>query len=160
MKIAAAQIAVGALGALGALGLVGVFLLRAWPWINVVETGRTPEYPDLLPRSYDAEPERVFEAALHAIHRLSRWTMIASRPEAGEIQAEARTWGLRFVDDVRIRIEPGEAKAGRKDSPAHTVVRVRSASRVGRADFGQNARNVREFYQALDRQLNNDADRH
>jgi uncharacterized protein (DUF1499 family) len=143
--------------ALIAVGLVSAFLLRAWPWINIVETGRTPEYPDLLPRSFRAEPERVFDAALHAVHRLSRWTLIASRPEAGEIQAEVRTWVLRFVDDVRIQVEP--TKAG-LNTHASTMVWVRSASRVGRADFGQNARNVREFYEALDRQLNNEAGRH
>jgi uncharacterized protein (DUF1499 family) len=48
------------------------------------------------------------------------------------------------VDDVVIRVE---------DQAGATVVNVRSASRVGRGDFGQNARNVRAFLAELDRQM-------
>jgi uncharacterized protein (DUF1499 family) len=145
-------------GVLGALVVVAAILLAVWPWINVVETGQTQEYPDLLPRHYRAGSERIFEAALQAVRRLSRWTLITSRPEAGEIQAEARTTVLRFVDDVRIQVQPTATASG-GDLQARTVVRVRSASRVGRADFGQNARNIREFFGALDRQLENEEQR-
>jgi uncharacterized protein (DUF1499 family) len=139
-----------------ATGLLGTVLLLAWPWINVVETGQTPEYPDLVPQSYRAEPERVFGAALHAIQRLSRWTLIAARPEAGEIRAEARTLLLRFVDDIHIKVAPADMLTDHE----RTVVGVRSASRVGRADFGQNARNIREFFEGLNRQLSQETGRH
>lgn len=129
----------------GIAALVGaVVLLRAWPVINVVETGRTPEYPDLQPKLYPLKKDRVFEAALRAVTRLPRWRVAASRPEAGEIRAEATTPVFRFVDDVTIRLEEREGA---------TVVSVRSASRVGRGDFGQNARNVRAFLAELDRQM-------
>jgi uncharacterized protein (DUF1499 family) len=129
---------------LGAGILVWVYLLRAWPLINVVETGRTPQYPDIIPRVYQAEPGRVFDAALHAVNRLPRWTLVVHRPEIGEIQAEVRTRMVRFVDDVLIRIEKTQEGAR---------VHVRSASRVGRGDFGQNARTIRSFLAELDRQL-------
>ena len=129
----------------GAIILVAVIaLLRSWPVINVVETGSTPEYPDLLPKSYQAKPGRVFDAALRAVSRMPRWTVVSSRPEHGDIRVEARTLLLRFVDDVVIRV--AEQGGG-------TVVNVRSASRVGRGDFGQNARNVRAFFAELDRQM-------
>lgn len=130
---------VGIAGTLGA-----VALLRAWPLINVAETGRTPEYPDLQPVRYPAPNFLVFEAALRAVSRLPRWRVTASRFEAGEICAEARTAVFRFVDDVTIRLEEREGA---------TVVHVRSASRIGRGDFGQNARNVRAFLAELDRQM-------
>ncbi|MEK7268039.1 MAG: DUF1499 domain-containing protein [Nitrospirota bacterium] len=124
--------------------VVAVFALRAWPLINVVETGRTPEYPDITPRAYRMSPDRVFDAALHAVHRLPRWSLVSYRPETGEIRTEARTLVFRFVDDVEIRISTlGES----------SVVGVKSASRVGRGDFGQNARNIRAFFVELDRQL-------
>jgi uncharacterized protein (DUF1499 family) len=119
-------------------------LLRAWPMINVVETGRTPEYPDLQPRAFDAPPAMVFDAALHAIQALPRWMLIAHREADGEIQATSTTRMMRFVDDVTIRIRPEGDR---------TVVTVRSGSRVGKGDFGQNARNVRAFFDELDRQL-------
>lgn len=123
---------------------VMVVTLGRWPAINAVETGKTPEYPDLIPRVYHAGAERVFDAVLHAVNRLPRWSLIAYHPETGEIRAEARTRVFRFVDDVLIHV-------ARQDGGA--VVSVRSASRVGRGDFGQNARNIRALFEELDRQL-------
>ncbi len=124
--------------------LVVVVALRAWPLINVVETGRTPEYPDLQPRVYRASADQVFDAALHAVHRMPRWSLVSHQPATGEIRAEARTLVWRFVDDILIRVRVRADEA---------VVEVRSASRVGRGDFGQNARNIRSFFQELDRQV-------
>ena len=137
MRIAIVLVLIG-------LGLAAVVLLRAWPMINVVETGRTPEYPDLQPRAFQAPAEVVFDAALHAIQALPRWLLIAHREAEGEIQATSTTRLMRFVDDVTIRVKPDGER---------TVVTVRSASRVGKGDFGQNARNVRAFFDELDRQL-------
>lgn len=128
----------------GTVVLGAAAMLRIWPAINIVETGNTPEYPDLLPKQYQASKDRVFDAALHAVSRMPRWTLVSSRPEQGEIRAEATTRLFRFVDDVVVRC--AEQNGG-------TVVNVRSASRVGRGDLGQNARNVRAFFDALDGQL-------
>jgi len=130
---------------LGGIG-ASVFALRAWPMINIVETGRTPEYPDIQPRTYQKSTAEVFDAALHVIDRLSRWTLIGYDEKRGEIQAEAQTILWHFVDDVRVRIVNRGGDA---------VVEVRSASRVGRGDFGQNARRIRGFLKELDRQLAN-----
>ena len=128
----------------GAVVLGAVLLLTAWPLINVVETGTTPEYPDLQPRIYRAEVSQVFDAALHAVDRMPRWTILAYQQESGEIKAEAKSLVFRFVDDVVIRVT---------SQGASTVVSVRSASRIGRGDFGQNARNIRAFLRELDRQV-------
>ena len=56
----------------------------------------------------------------------------------------ATTLVLRFEDDVTIRIR---RKAGK------TQLSVRSSSRVGKWDFGQNARNIRKLLAALDARL-------
>jgi uncharacterized protein (DUF1499 family) len=128
----------------GTVVLGAVVMLAPWPLINVVETGRTPEYPDLQPRKYRAEVSQVFDAALHAVDRMPRWTILAYQPESGEIKAEAKSLVFRFVDDVVIRVT---------SQGASTVVSVRSASRIGRGDFGQNARNIRAFLRELDRQV-------
>ncbi len=138
--------------ALAGLALLGALLLAltsCWPMINVVETGKTPEYPDLIPRSYGAKPDVVFDAALHAIHRLPRWALVSHRLEAGEIRAEATSRLFRFVDDVTVRV---------RAEGDQTVVSVRSASRVGKGDFGQNARNILTFFEALDVQLQRPAE--
>ncbi len=136
------EVILGTLGA--ALALAGLTTLKSCPMINVVETGRTPEYPDLQPRQYQVRKDQVFEAALRAVGALPRWSVVTTSPGQGEIRAEATTRLLRFVDDVVIRVE---------EQAGVTVVNVRSASRVGRSDFGQNARNVRAFFDELDRQM-------
>lgn len=124
--------------------LLVLIALVAWPMINVVETGRTPEYPDIQPRAYRAGPAQVFDAALHAVQRMPRWSLVSHQPATGEIRVEGRTLVWRFVDDILIRVKVRADDA---------VVEVRSASRVGRGDFGQNARNIRSFLQELDRQV-------
>ena len=128
-----------------AVVLSGAWLMFGmWPVINIVETGRTPEYPDITPRTFQASPERVFDAAMHAVNRLPRWGVISYDEGKGEIRVEATTRMLRFVDDVTIRVESNGEGA---------TVNVRSASRVGKSDFGQNARNIRAFLSELDRQV-------
>ena len=119
-------------------------MLGIWPVLNIVETGRTPEYPDIVPQRVAASRRKVFDAAMHAVNRLPRWSVVSYDEGTGQIRAEATTRMLRFVDDVMIRIEPDGNGA---------TVHVRSASRVGKGDFGQNARNIRAFLSELDRQL-------
>lgn len=124
--------------------LGGAALLRAWPVINVVETGRTPEYPDIQPRRYPERKERVYEAARRAVEQLPRWVLTSQDPARAVINAEVTSRLFRFVDDVQIRIE---------EQDGHAVAHVRSASRVGKGDFGQNARHIRSLFDALDRQM-------
>nr|MBI3614665.1 hypothetical protein [Nitrospirota bacterium] len=69
------------------LAVVVLSILSSWPVVNVVETGKTPEYPDIMPRRYpaaQATAEQVFDAALHAVNRLPRWSLVAYQPETGE----------------------------------------------------------------------------
>jgi len=75
---------------LGGIG-AGFVALRAWPMINMVETGRTPEYPDVQPRTYQRPMGEVFDAAMHAVSRLSRWTLVGYYETHGEIRVEARS---------------------------------------------------------------------
>jgi len=126
--------------------LAAVLAATAWPRLNTVETGRTPEYPDLQEREYRASERAVTEAVKRAIAGLSRWSLIGSGqgPGGSALQAVAATRVFRFKDDVTIRI---------RRSGGATRVNVVSRSRVGKWDFGQNARNVRELLAALDTQL-------
>jgi uncharacterized protein (DUF1499 family) len=127
-------------------GLFAVWALSAWPRLNDVETARTPEYPDLQARHFSASPAKVAEAARACLAELPRWRLIGSGsgPGGTELHAVHTTLVWRFDDDVylRLRAEGGGTRAS-----------VRSRSRVGRFDFGQNARNIRELLQALDARL-------
>lgn len=106
-----------------------------------------PESDDsrLRGREYAIPFARVWEAAHEtALHR-PRWTVTRADARRGEIDAEARTAVWRFVDDVWIRVS--------LDDDGLTRVDVASASRVGAADLGVNARRIARFLHALDRRL-------
>jgi uncharacterized protein (DUF1499 family) len=113
----------------------------AWPRINDVTTSQTKEYPDLQDESYSASEDRVAEAAKKVIGRLPRWTLkgAGEGPGGWAIQAERKT-RTGFVDEITLRI---------RREGGQTRVKVRSRSRSGKIDFGQNARNIRELMAAL-----------
>lgn len=126
--------------------IAGAWAYTRWPRINDVETGQTPEYPELKVRDYMTSEDKVAKAARATVERLPRWELMAAGkgPGGSEIQAIAKTRIFRFKDDVTIRVR---REGGR------TRVSVRSKSRIGQADFGQNARNIQLFLRELDREL-------
>ena len=129
-----------------ALGATALWAATAWPRLNVVQTGRTPEYPDLQDRTYAAGPLRVADAVHAALEGRPGWRIVGSGkgPGGAAISAVHETPILRFEDDVTVKID---RKGGQ------TIVSVRSQSRFGAWDFGQNARNIRELLTALDQEL-------
>jgi uncharacterized protein (DUF1499 family) len=132
--------------ALVVLAVGAAWALTHWPRINDVETGKTPEYGDLRVQRFTGSEDRVAKAARAAITMLPGWDLVGSGsgPGGSELQAVARTRVLRFKDDVTVRIRRREGA---------TEVSVRSRSRIGKADFGQNARNIRAFQAELERQM-------
>jgi len=92
-------------------------------------------YPDIVPLTLPASPADVLARADRAARALG-WTVVATDPLDGRLEATATTFWFRFVDDVVIRIRP-EAAGSRLD--------IRSKSRVGRGDLGANARRIRAF---------------
>ena len=108
-------------------------LLRNWH--DTDEPGADPGLLDLpLP------PAEALARAESAVRGLPRWRVEMTDAAAGIVTATRRTRLFRFTDDVTIRLEP--AAGG-------TRVHVRSQSRVGKGDFGQNRRNVMELFAAL-----------
>lgn len=131
-----------------AVGVVITGLLVAasiWPVVSEVETGKTPEYADLQPQYYTAEPARVFDATRDTVEALERWRLTSSESGSYTVEAVQSTAVFGFEHDVTVWVEPVTEFV--------TRVRVRSASRIGKGDFGQNARNIRTFFQALDERL-------
>ena len=131
-----------------ASAVAAAIALTAWPRLDDVETGRTPEYPDLTVREYAAGEAQVVSAVKDAMARLPGWTLVGSgRGPGGSALTAVRA--MRFLpfkkDDVSVRVQ--------RETGA-TRVSVRSRSHLGKLDFGQNARNIRELQAELDRQLN------
>ena len=114
---------------------------------DVYRAWTDPESPDrrLRGRTYAVPFTEVWRAALETAREWPRWTVTEADARDGEIVAEARTALWRFVDDVSIRVWLDDAGATRVD--------LTSASRVGAADLGTNARRIARFLHALDRRL-------
>jgi uncharacterized protein (DUF1499 family) len=104
-------------------------------WHDTDEPGADPGPLDLpLP------PAEALARVEAAVRSLTRWRVESTDAAAGTVTATRRTRIFRFTDDVTVRLEP---------TPAGTRVHVRSQSRVGKSDLGQNRRNVRELFAAL-----------
>lgn len=130
-------IAAGALiAALVVLRSAAAFI---WPTINDVRTGATAEYPELRAQRFEQPYERVFAIALATAMNMEL-EVTSQSAERGVIVAVATTPVLRFKDDVTIEV---------KRDGGGSVVNVRSKSRIGRGDFGANARRIRAFQAAL-----------
>lgn len=128
------------------LSVVAVLVASAiWPVINVVETGQTPEYPDVRPHYYSADPKRVMDEAIEAVGDVERMTVVKVDRGASTITATRETRLMGFVDDMTVTVSPVTEFV--------TEVNVKSASRVGKGDFGQNARNIEDYLGALDERL-------
>jgi uncharacterized protein (DUF1499 family) len=79
------------------------------------------------------------------IKSLSRWNVVEYRENQGRIHATHTTALFRFVDDVNIYVVQG--------LDGVTKLEIISQSRVGKGDLGQNKRNIRELFLALDAKL-------
>ncbi|KAB2912367.1 MAG: DUF1499 domain-containing protein [Hyphomicrobiaceae bacterium] len=98
-------------------------------------------FPDVRTLVVERSLEETFELVEESVAKL-RWKVAATEPpvgrpaRAGILEATDRTLLVGFTDDIVIRVE-GNATRSRVD--------VRSASRFGTFDFGQNANRVRRL---------------
>ena len=130
-------LAAGAL--VGTLVALRIAAALVWPTINDVRTGATPEYPELRAQRFEQPYERVFAIALATAMNLEL-EVTSQSAERGTIEAVATTAVFRFKDDVTIEVQ--------RDGKG-SVVNMRSKSRIGKGDFGANARRIRAFQAAL-----------
>lgn len=139
-----------ALGALAVLGGGGALWANKRLFIvNDVTTGESAAYPHLRSRIYYASPEAVLAAARHSIRALPRWRTVFEDTENDALEAEAETLVGRFLDDVTVyAIDLGHGQ---------TRATIRSRSRVGGGDLGQNAVHIRELQAAMDDRLTGSA---
>ena len=100
-------------------------------------------YPDLAPFVTPASKEKVFEAAKAAVTAMGMQLTGADAAE-GRIEASQTTFWYGFTDDMVVRIE---------QTADGTRVDVRSKSRLGRSDLGQNAKRIRAFLAKLETRL-------
>jgi hypothetical protein len=102
-------------------------------------------YPEVVGRRYEMPIDRVQSTVLALVER--RGWQIFQTPDAElaspeiTVEAVARTMLLAFPSDVAIRLT---------DEGATTYVDMRSASRYGKRDLGDNAARIEAFLEELD----------
>ncbi|MFM9829684.1 MAG: DUF1499 domain-containing protein [Sphingomonas sp.] len=102
----------------------------AYPPENVVE--QTRAYPQVKPVIVPATSADAFRRAV-ALVQARGWQIVAAVPSAGRIEATATASWWGFKDDIVLRFTP---------DASGTRVDIRSVSRVGRSDFGANAKRI------------------
>ncbi len=134
----------------------GLAALGYWGWgrrhglfVNDITTGECAAYPALRSRVYYADVAQAMAAGEKAIQDLKRWSLVRRDGENDALEAEVRTPIGPFTDDVTVYFF---SLGG-----GQTRVTIRSRSRVGRGDLGQNAVHIRELQRAMDDRLNGGA---
>ncbi|MEZ4415641.1 MAG: DUF1499 domain-containing protein [Gemmatimonadota bacterium] len=113
---------------------------------NQAQTHPAARDPRLRGRRYAIPFDRVWNVAtLLADQGLPGWRVTSWNDREGLIKAEARAGVFRWTDEVTIRIT--------LDENAQTRVDLTSRSKVGKADFGMNARRIETFLRELDQRL-------
>ena len=122
--------------------MLGAFWMSFWDgmtknWADIEANARDPELrPILLPLA----PAEAIAKVQAILGQLPRWSVASMDRDAGTLHAvhKTRVWGFR--DDVRL---------GFRATDSGTEITGHSQSRIGKADLGQNARNLRELSTAL-----------
>jgi uncharacterized protein (DUF1499 family) len=96
-------------------------------------------YPDIVPALLDLPPAQAYARAEQAARAMG-WEIVAAVPEELRIEATDTSLLFGFKDDVVIRISAAD-RGSRVD--------LRSASRLGRSDFGVNANRIRKYLKQL-----------
>lgn len=112
---------------------------------NRAETSHNDPDPRMRPHLYTFAYETVFHAALEVATSLPRWRPARHDIEKGRIDAERQTRLFKFVDDIEIHLF--------RENSGAIKVNLSSKSRVGKGDFGQNRRNILEFFTAMDQKM-------
>ena len=103
------------------------------------------KYPELQPLLIDATPDELYAQALrHAETQQPNWTITHRDPKTRTIEGVAVTKVFRWRDDFIIRVS--EINANNQTSAR---LDMRSKSRDGKGDLGENARRIRKFLDAI-----------
>ena len=111
----------------------------AYPGSGVAAQQRAA-YPDIMPIVLNAPPAEAFRR-VDEVAMAMGWDVVARAPAEGRIEAVDTSDWFGLQDDIVVRLRP-EGSSG-------TRVDIRSKSRVGESDFGENARRIRAFRDKL-----------
>jgi hypothetical protein len=143
-----------------ALALVGLYAKFRSPG-NVAETSPAPTDPTLQTRRYEirgdvALARQEIEEVISTITTYGgAWKLAthSNNPKAAFTDAESPSLAIVraevpvvvFTDDLQVRV--------RQYADKRIAVDVKSASRVGKSDFGENRRHIRQLLAELDKRF-------
>ncbi len=115
------------------------------PLSNEERRAQKLAYPNVQPIILDLDADEAYKAVLK-VAAAKHWQIVDQVPPGGRagighVDAIARGWVLGLPDDITIRIQPQAGQAR---------IDIRSVSRTGRHDFGENAWRIQQFAQALE----------
>lgn len=122
--------------------------LRVYLTTNVAETSAHSDYQELRERHYRMPPDEMQQRVRQAMETLG-WEVNSSNPQQGIVRATVTTDLLGFTDDLTVTIHPRPGNGSR--------LAIRSASRVGKADFGANIGHILAFVDTLEQSMPADA---
>ena len=130
--------------------LVALFIVGRFYPDNIAETTPDGGKKNLKTRIYKTDPATAEKTVREIIPTLStygsNWKLAGESENAGKgkvIKAEVPV--VVFTDDLEVYL---------KQNQNGVLIDVKSKSRVGRSDFGENARHVNQLLNALDGKLN------
>lgn len=134
------------------LGLLIFAVARGVYPDNIAETSSGGGTKELKTRFYKGDRTTVVAAVSEIIPTLStygaNWKLIGKNDDDDEkiSKVNAEVPVVVFTDDLEVTIKDTE-------NEGEVQVDIRSESRIGKSDFGENARHVRKLLTALDQKL-------
>jgi len=107
---------------------------------NGVAVQQRAAYPDIVPIVLNMPSAEAFRRVDEVAMSMG-WDVVARAPAEGRLEAVDTSDWFGLQDDIVVRI--------RAEGTSGTRVDIRSKSRVGESDFGENARRIRTFRDKL-----------
>lgn len=129
--------------------LAGIFILGRFYPDNIAETAPDGGKKNLKTRVYETDLETAGKTVIETIPTLStygkNWKFVgeSESAEKGKIY-KAEVPVVVFTDDLEVYL---------KQNGTEVSIDAKSNSRVGKSDFGENARHINQLLTALDEKL-------
>jgi uncharacterized protein (DUF1499 family) len=142
------------LGIAAAVVAAGLAALAVMNPGNVAETSEAGKDKSLRPGRYQTDLETFIGETEKIIPTQKtygqNWRLASSNLSEDWASIKAEVPVLFFTDDLEIKAETSQ-------EPGEIIVNVRSASRVGHSDLGENRRHVRQILRALDKRFSSES---
>ncbi|CAN5357711.1 hypothetical protein BH10ACI1_BH10ACI1_01650 [soil metagenome] len=138
---------IGIAAGVAVAGLTGLAVLNPG---NMAETSADAQDESLKTRRYKTDLKSFVAETEKIIPTMTKygknWTIAASNSDETSASIKAEVPVVVFTDDLEVKAENDKEKN-------EVIVNIRSASRVGKSDLGENRRHVLQILAALDQKF-------